>query len=327
MNTFASSSADLQNTTTERIDLDLDRDHSSLSNFNESAPFLPSCNINNGNNSINFDLENNNTNSDNTGIDNTRNHDIDAQSNSNLISQDNSNINDIENGTNINNNNNDNDNDSNNNGTINNLRSRMNRQISSIGRHFNILDRLFNKRTIETSQHGASYDGVFSNLTAKPNGLGNEPAEEDIPPTYESAANDMVPSYYGVHTEGSAMYYDEICIEGLPVGNVANLIWNIVVSTSFQFIGFLITYVLHTSHAAKQGSRFGLGLTFIGYCYSMLPNDVTSKVGKDKSIDRIQVEDPNEFDNLQINPQTAQIDNFKSNLSHGWKRKRRKYHF
>lgn len=34
---------------------------------------------------------------------------------------------------------------------------------------------------------------------------------------------------------------------------------------SFQFIGFLLTYVLHTTHAAKYGSRAGLGITLIQY--------------------------------------------------------------
>ena len=33
----------------------------------------------------------------------------------------------------------------------------------------------------------------------------------------------------------------------------------------FQFIGFLVTYLLHTTHAAKYGSRAGLGLTLIQY--------------------------------------------------------------
>ncbi len=39
----------------------------------------------------------------------------------------------------------------------------------------------------------------------------------------------------------------------------------VLVSVSFQFIGFLLTYVLHTSHAAKHGSRAGLGITLIQY--------------------------------------------------------------
>lgn len=194
------------------------------------------------------------------------------------------------------------------------------RRIKAIGRHFNVLDRLFKKTSQQTShlQQGASFDGVFSNLSAKPDGdKSNQITKEDNPPTYDEAAVDMAPSYYGVDDDGSGMYYNEICIEGLPVGNVANLAWNIVVSTSFQFIGFLITYILHTSHAAKQGSRFGLGLTFLGYAYSMIPNDVKSKVGKENSLSRVKLSDPNEFDDLHLYSHATSEDDFTSTLSSG----------
>ncbi|KAG0659578.1 hypothetical protein C6P45_001777 [Maudiozyma exigua] len=153
------------------------------------------------------------------------------------------------------------------------FRDRAARQIDNIGRHFNILDRVFRRR-----------------------------------PDGESALNGIA----------SNMYVDEICIEGLPVGNAANLFWNIIVSTSFQFVGFLITYILHTSHAAKQGSRFGLGLTFIGYAYSMIPNNVTSKIGKYKAIDRYHLSDPNSFDDLDIDSDSVTQDEFESSLNHGF---------
>ncbi|CCE62565.1 hypothetical protein TPHA_0C04150 [Tetrapisispora phaffii CBS 4417] len=197
------------------------------------------------------------------------------------------------------------------------IRGKTNRYLLTLGRHFNVLDRFFHKPTEVNDQHGASYDGVFSNLTAKPTPEVPEEVNEDFPPTYTDAANDMSPSYYGANADGTNMFYDEICIEGLPVGNVANLIWNIIVSTSFQFIGFLITYVLHTSHAAKQGSRFGLGLTFIGYGYSMVPSDVTSKVGKGTIINRVKVSNPNDYDDLRIDEQNENLDTFTSTLSHG----------
>ena len=200
------------------------------------------------------------------------------------------------------------------------LREQAARHIGRIGRHFNILDRLFKKHTQQSSdlQQGAMFDGVFSNLSAKPDTTETENNnEQDIPPTYDEAAADMAPSYYGMDLNNADIYYDEICIEGLPVGNIANLLWNIIVSTSFQFIGFLITYILHTSHAAKQGSRFGLGLTFIGYGYSMIPNDVSSKVGKNKSLNRMELEDPNEFDDVSLNQQSMTQDKFESHLNHG----------
>lgn len=216
------------------------------------------------------------------------------------------------------------------NSTLNNLRESATRRISLLGLHFNILDRLF-KRNNNThnnndfATYGASYDGVFSNLSAKPTtNESNLTNLEDIPPSYDEAANDMAPSYYNGAGDGSGMYYDEICIEGLPVGNFANLLWNIIVSTCFQFAGFLITYVLHTSHAAKQGSRLGLGLTFTCYAYSMIPNDVTSKVGKYKKIDRLKLNDPMEFDNLHLYSKPTEQDNFESNLGRGLEEEKQK---
>jgi len=38
---------------------------------------------------------------------------------------------------------------------------------------------------------------------------------------------------------------------------------------SFQLVGFLLTYLLHTTHAAKNGSRAGLGITLVQYGFTM----------------------------------------------------------
>lgn len=42
-----------------------------------------------------------------------------------------------------------------------------------------------------------------------------------------------------------------------------------LVSISFQFVGFLLTFLLHTTHAAKFGSRAGLGVTLIQYGFAL----------------------------------------------------------
>lgn len=36
-----------------------------------------------------------------------------------------------------------------------------------------------------------------------------------------------------------------------------------MISMSFSYVGFLLTYLLHTTHAAKNGSRAGLGITLV----------------------------------------------------------------
>jgi hypothetical protein len=57
-------------------------------------------------------------------------------------------------------------------------------------------------------------------------------------------------------------------IDDLPAGSFALFLGNLAFSFFFQFIGFLLSYLLHTSHAAKYGSRAGLGLTLIRYGYA-----------------------------------------------------------
>ncbi|GME99018.1 unnamed protein product [Ambrosiozyma monospora] len=118
---------------------------------------------------------------------------------------------------------------------------------------------------------GETNDGVFSNMSAKPTvQTAAELAEaQGRLPTYEEAASDPTPPYW----EAAIMagYDDEIFVDGLPVGNILNFFWNMMVSISFQFVGFIITYLLHTSHAAKNGSQAGLGFTLISYGLTALP--------------------------------------------------------
>eukprot|EP00842_Homolaphlyctis_polyrhiza_P002129 jgi/Hompol1/2917/HPOL_005664-RA len=77
------------------------------------------------------------------------------------------------------------------------------------------------------------------------------------------------PSYYdtslSVTPAQSALLSDDgdVLIDGMPVGDSLSLLVNIFVSTTFDFLGFMITALLATSHAAKYGSQCGLGLTFV----------------------------------------------------------------
>jgi hypothetical protein len=54
-------------------------------------------------------------------------------------------------------------------------------------------------------------------------------------------------------------------IDDLPTGSLWVFTANCIISFFFQFIGFLLTYLLHTSHAGKYGSRAGLGITLIQF--------------------------------------------------------------
>ncbi|GAA5916045.1 hypothetical protein JCM6882_008295 [Rhodosporidiobolus microsporus] len=118
---------------------------------------------------------------------------------------------------------------------------------------------------------GSGNDGVFANLSAKPDGssgmdvIGEGPDKDEVLPTYDDANRDSTPPYWEttVITPGSGFLEDDVVFDGLPVGNFFSFAWNILVSMSFQFVGFLLTYLLHTTHAAKNGSRAGLGITLI----------------------------------------------------------------
>ncbi|KAJ9215942.1 hypothetical protein DTO166G4_2486 [Paecilomyces variotii] len=109
-------------------------------------------------------------------------------------------------------------------------------------------------------------DGVFANLNAKPE---RGEKNEDLPPSYEQAAADAAPPYWETTIMAPGLSSDEVYVDGLPVGSVFSFVWNGMISMSFQLVGFLLTYLLHTTHAAKNGSRAGLGLTLVQYGFYM----------------------------------------------------------
>ncbi|KAH8767386.1 hypothetical protein F5883DRAFT_73672 [Diaporthe sp. PMI_573] len=115
---------------------------------------------------------------------------------------------------------------------------------------------------------GIQNEGVFSNLTAKPERGGTE--KEEQPPTYEQAAADSAPPYWETTILAPGLGgADDVYIDGMPVGSVFSFVWNGMISMSFQLVGFLLTYLLHSTHAAKNGSRAGLGITLIQYGFYM----------------------------------------------------------
>lgn len=64
---------------------------------------------------------------------------------------------------------------------------------------------------------------------------------------------------------------DEVFIDGLPVGSFFSFLLNALISWFFQLPGFLLTYLLHSTHAAKNGSRLGLGVTLIMFGMDIRP--------------------------------------------------------
>lgn len=126
---------------------------------------------------------------------------------------------------------------------------------------------------------GIENDGVFANVTAKPQAArvvrtedGNvhlvpEDSQKETPPSYLEAQADAVPPYWEttIHAPAGLDPGSDMIIDDLPTGSFLIFCLNVFISFFFQFVGFLLTYLLHTSHAAKFGSRAGLGLTLIQY--------------------------------------------------------------
>ncbi|KAG0227926.1 hypothetical protein BGW42_002525 [Actinomortierella wolfii] len=122
---------------------------------------------------------------------------------------------------------------------------------------------------------GSGNDGVFANLSAKPRV--EKAATEELPPPYKQAALDATPAYYETTVNAPEFFDDDVLVEGLPVGNIYGFIWNFIVSMSFQFVGFFLTYLLHTSHSTKNGSKAGLGVTFITMGLQMMTGEGLSE--------------------------------------------------
>ncbi|CAO3685123.1 unnamed protein product [Umbelopsis vinacea] len=100
-------------------------------------------------------------------------------------------------------------------------------------------------------------------MSAKPESETNK--EDETPPTYEQAATDATPPYWQTTIIAPAGMGDMVLVEGMPVGNIFAFAWNMIISMSFQFVGFMLCYLLHTSHAAKHGARAGLGISLVQY--------------------------------------------------------------
>ncbi|KAF8076531.1 hypothetical protein FPV67DRAFT_1407275 [Lyophyllum atratum] len=141
---------------------------------------------------------------------------------------------------------------------------------------------LAHQRPIGAIGGGTNNDGVFANVTAKPTPpvtiqqgdetyIVPEETRAEAPPSYASAQADAVPPYWEttVHAPFTPGSIGELIVDSLPTGSLFSFLWNMLVSISFQFVGFLLTYLLHTTHAARLGSRAGLGVTLIQYGFAL----------------------------------------------------------
>jgi Protein of unknown function (DUF2370) len=82
-----------------------------------------------------------------------------------------------------------------------------------------------------------------------------------------------------------------------------------MISMSFQLVGFLLTYLLHTTHAAKNGSRAGLGITLVQYGFYMKgssSSDVDDSTGLPQGGDQTFAS-PSDPDAHNFDPNTVAV--------------------
>jgi hypothetical protein len=122
-----------------------------------------------------------------------------------------------------------------------------------------------------------SYLLILSHRISLADGAGDEAhlvpedAQQEAPPSYASAQADAVPPYWEttIHAPFSSGALGDMIVDNLPTGSLFSFLWNMLVSISFQIVGFLLTYLLSTTHAARFGSRAGLGITLIQYGFAL----------------------------------------------------------
>jgi TRAP-type C4-dicarboxylate transport system permease small subunit len=103
----------------------------------------------------------------------------------------------------------------------------------------------------------------------------------------------------------------------MPVGSIFSFIWNGMISMSFQLVGFLLTYLLHSTHAAKNGSRAGLGITLIQYGFYMKSSSTSDGMTGAPADGYAQPPDPNShsFDKGSVNNNGSESGNTLSDIA------------
>ncbi|ORZ19029.1 hypothetical protein BCR42DRAFT_412062 [Absidia repens] len=135
-------------------------------------------------------------------------------------------------------------------------------------------------------------DGVFANMSAKPES--DKDKKDETPPSYNDAALDATPPYWQTTVIAPSGMGEMILVEGMPVGSLFVFFWNLLVSATFQFVGFLLTYLLHTSHAGKNGARAGLGISVIQFGLYIRSHGSLNSLDQDDMDDDGDADDDNQ---------------------------------
>ncbi|KAG4100006.1 hypothetical protein H8356DRAFT_1290350 [Neocallimastix lanati (nom. inval.)] len=134
----------------------------------------------------------------------------------------------------------------------------------------NNVNRLINNpKPKETVINLNTRDGVFSNLNEKP-----EIRSTRLPTYYEVTgeyANELDDPNIEVSIGQDIDDFGELLINDLQVGSWYSFWGTIIVSAVLEFIGFIFTFFLTSTHSAKDGSIVGLGIILYKYALCNAP--------------------------------------------------------
>jgi len=115
-----------------------------------------------------------------------------------------------------------------------------------------------------------SHDGVFSNLNEKPE------VRSDALPTYTQVTGEAeYDPFHGYDVTYCRIgdFYGEMLIDNIPAGTWAGLLLSAFFSCIFDFIGFIMTFFLSTSHGTRKGALIGLSITLARYGLMIITGD------------------------------------------------------
>jgi len=145
-----------------------------------------------------------------------------------------------------------------------NLVNKLNKNL-----HNNVNRLINNPKPKETVVNINTRDGVFSNLNEKP-----EIRTTRLPTYYEVTgeyANELDDPNIEVGIGQDIDDFGELLVNDLQVGSWYSFWGTILVSAVFEFIGFIFTFFLTSTHSAKDGSIVGLGVILYKYALCNAP--------------------------------------------------------
>eukprot|EP00158_Paraphelidium_tribonemae_P004838 Partr_v1_DN26994_c2_g1_i1_m6978 putative Nedd4 family interacting protein len=121
-----------------------------------------------------------------------------------------------------------------------------------------------------------SNDGVFANLSAKPDTIVQIPSYpaspvQEVPPTYADVQEDSVPPYPSFRAILAGMHLSDgqnesgAVVGRYPAGPLSSFIISACVAYAFHFLGLLLALIFSQTHAGHLGARAGFGIAMIQF--------------------------------------------------------------